>query len=190
MITPAVENIHRVQVEFKGSHDAEIAGPAAERPEEVLVFRGACDHEVPVGSHHVSGPEVVARQPVLPGEVADAAAQSEPRNACRSDDAARGGQTEDTCCVIEVRPRRTRFGPCCSIRRIHSHSPAAREVDDEAAVAGPEPGRAVAPAAQGQVQGCITCEIDAAITSATCETRRMAAGRLSIIPLKTARASS
>src|SRR5712664_3461682 len=91
---PAVDVLDRVEPELKRRNDAEVAAPAADRPEKVFVLLLASDHEFPVCRYHVGGYQVVAGESVPTRQVADATAKSEPADSCGRDDAARGGEAK------------------------------------------------------------------------------------------------
>ena len=113
----------------------------------------ARDVEAAVGGHHVRGEKVVAGQTEAPGEVADAAAQSQPANPGRGNDAARGGQTERVSCGVQVAPGGAALDAGGLSLRVDADAPHCREVDDQRVVRRTEARHAVGPAAyrDGQV---------------------------------------
>jgi hypothetical protein len=179
-----------VQLEFQGGHHAEIASAATQAPEDILVLTGAGGDKIPVRCDHIGGEEVVDREPERPCQVADATPQGEARDAGGRDDAARRRQAESVGGVIEV-------PPCCAgvstgslTSRVHMHCAHRRRVDDQSAIVGPESGRAMRAVANGQIQSVVAGEVHAGYDVGRCSARSTARGRLSNIPLWTARASS
>src|SRR3972149_12001137 len=83
-----------MQSELEGRDDTEVASAPAYAPEEVRVLVGAGRDEGSVGRHHVRGNQVVAREPVLAGEVADAPAEREAGDAGGGDDATGGREAK------------------------------------------------------------------------------------------------
>ena len=90
--------------------DAEVAAAAAERPEQVLVLRFAGRDRLPVGGDHLRRDQVVAREADAPRQVADAAAEGEPADAGRGDDAAGRREAVRVGRVVEVAPRGAALG--------------------------------------------------------------------------------
>lgn len=95
---------HRMQLELEGRHNAEIAATAAQRPEQVGVLRGTRGAHPSVGGDHLGRQQVVDAQPILAGQVADAAAQRQPAHPGGGHDAAGRGQAEQVGGVVDVAP--------------------------------------------------------------------------------------
>ena len=66
-----------MELEYKRGDDAEIATPAAQRPEQVGVVVLAGDDEAAVGQHDVGLDQIVDGQAVFAGEITVAAAQGQ-----------------------------------------------------------------------------------------------------------------
>ena len=121
---------------FEGRDDAEVPPTAAHPPEEIRVLGGAGGQEAPIRSDEIDGEEIITREPVFPGQPAQAPAQREARDARRGVRAAGGGQTKRLGFVIEFAPcdpafrtgrpsrgsTRTLFIPDKSIMRPPSHT--------------------------------------------------------------------
>ena len=140
-------------------HDAEVAAPAPQPPEEILVLAFARGEELPVRGDHVGRDQIVDRQPEPAGQVADASSQRETGDARGRDDPAGRRETEGVRCVVEVAPRRAGIGTSGLVPRIHAHRAHLRHVDDEAAVVRPESGSAVPAAAHGQIEPVLAGEV-------------------------------
>ena len=135
-----------VEAELERGDDAEVAAAAAQRPEQVRVLVLARADPLAARQHDLRADEVVDRQAVLAGEVAEAAAEREPADAGGRDDPAGGGEPVLVRGAVDLAPG----APAAD-----AHGPRARvdvdpadrgEVDHEAVVDGAEPG-AVVPAA-------------------------------------------
>jgi hypothetical protein len=77
-----------MQTKLESRRHAEVAAPAAESPEEFRILLGGRLDHGPVRRDYLGTDQVVARQAVLGGQVADAAAEREPADAGRAHDAA------------------------------------------------------------------------------------------------------
>jgi hypothetical protein len=135
-----------VQPEREGGHDAEVAAAAAQRPEQVGVLIGVRADLPAVGQHDLRLEQVVDREAEASREVAEPAAEREAADACAADDAARRGQPVLAGRVVDLAPeaaaadaRRPRDGIDLDVLQ-------PRQVDHDAAVAGPQPGAVVAAA--------------------------------------------
>src|SRR5262249_58499895 len=91
-----------MQAILESRGDAEVAAASAEGPQQLGVLVGARVYDRPVGRDELCPDQVVARQPVLSGQVADAAAEGEARDAGRADDAARRHESEGLGRRVEV----------------------------------------------------------------------------------------
>ena len=103
-----------MQLEEEGGHHAEVAAAAAQRPEEIGVFRLAGRDEAAVGQHDVGLEQIVDGQPELAGEMTDAAAEGDAADPGGGDDAAGGAQTEGVGGMVQIAQLapRLRHGPC------------------------------------------------------------------------------
>ena len=186
------ERPDRVQLEVNGGDDAEVAAAAAEPPEQVGVLGGRRLHDRAVGGDHLGLDEVVAGEAELALEPAAAAAEREPGDAGvghapagdREPVLLRGG--------VELAPveaglgahraRRRRRPRCAFMPRMSIISAV---VDHRRA------GDAVAAAVDRERQGLRRGRSSPRPRRRRCSrTPRSAPGRRSIMPLKTARASS
>ena len=131
-------------------HDAEVATPAPQRPEEILVLTLARGEELPIRRDHVGRDEIVDRQSKPAGEVADATSQREAGDARGGDDPAGRRQAKGVRRVVEVAPGRSGIGMSRLAPRIHAHRAHLRHVDDQAPVVRPESGSTVPAAAHRQ----------------------------------------
>ena len=141
-----------MQAELERRDDAEVPAAAAERPEEIVVLCLARDERLPVGRDDLGREEVVAREAEAPRQVANAAAQREPADAGRGDDATGRRETVGARRVVEHAPRgaslgarRLRFGIDLNVRH-------AGQVDHDRVVGSAEAGDAVATPAHGEVE--------------------------------------
>ena len=94
-----------VQVVFERRGNAEISATAANGPEEIAMFIGAGAHHAPIGQHELCRTQIVERESVLRHQPSEAAAKREPRDACRSDDAAGRRQAMDLRLAIQFLPQ-------------------------------------------------------------------------------------
>ena len=95
---------HGMQPVLEAGHDAEVAATPLQGPEEVGVLVRACTHELPFGGHHFACDEVVAAQPVLAHEPAEAATDREPSDAGMGHDASGRGATVSLRCGVDLAP--------------------------------------------------------------------------------------
>ena len=136
--------------------------PPRSAPEQLGVLVVARVHQAPVGGDDVGGDEVVAGQPVLAHEPADAAAEREPGDPGRRDEPAGHGEPEGLRLVVEVAPRRAALGGGGAPLRVDAHGGHAGQVDDDAAVDGGEAGERVPAAAHGDEEVLAAGEVDRA----------------------------
>ena len=131
---------------------AEVTAAATKCPEEVGVLALVGADDAPVRGHDRCGEQVVERQAVDADQVADAAAEREPRDARVAEGAARRRQTVPLAHRVEVLPERAaaaRRRPCV---RIDIDLADQAEVDDQASVADAVARDAVSTAANGDGQ--------------------------------------
>jgi hypothetical protein len=142
-----------------GGH-AEVAAAAADRPEQVGIGLGVDADEFAVGGDQLGGEQVVDRQAVLADQVADAAGEGDPADADRAGVAEPGRQ------AVGVRgggvlPRgQARLGPGGAALWVDVQRTQVRQVEDDAPVADAVAGRAVAAAADGELQPGLARERD------------------------------
>ncbi len=141
-----------VEPELEAGDDAEVAAAAAQRPEQVGVLGLAGGDGPPVGEDDVGREQVVAGEPVLPAQPADAAAEREAGDAGVGDDPARGRQPVELRLAVELAPQDAGLGADRARRRIDADPLHRREVDDQPAVADGRAGDVVAAAADGDFE--------------------------------------
>ena len=135
-----------MQAELEPRGDAEVAAPAPKRPEQLAVVVRARPDHAPVGRDDLGAEQVVARQSVLRGQVADSAAERETGHTRRTHHATRSDEAEGLRRRVEVEPGGAAFGPGGPGLAIHVDATHQREVDHEPAVEHAVPGRVVAAA--------------------------------------------
>src|SRR5439155_21324206 len=113
-----------------------------------------------VGGDALGRQEVVAREAVLAGEIAGAAAEGQPRDPGGADDAAGRGEPVAVGCFVEHGPRAAAAGPGRPGVGVDDDRLQRAEVDDDAAVVRAEPGSAVAATAHRQVQPFVAGHAD------------------------------
>ncbi len=152
----------RMQRELQLGDHAEVPATAPQCPEQVSVLVFAGPHQLTFGGHHFGGQQVVASQSVLADKVPDAAAQREPADPGRGNQAARGGQAVRLGLVVELPPGRAALRECPPAARVHAHRRHRRKIEHDTAVAGGEPGNAVRAAADRHRQPFTAGELDPA----------------------------
>jgi hypothetical protein len=141
-------------------HDADVAAPAADRPEQVRLVAGVDAPQPAVGRDDVRGEQVVDRQAVLPDEVADPAAGRDPADADGAGVAEADRETVGIGGGRDVDGRRAGLGPGRPRRRVDLDLVHVAEVDDDAAVGSAMAGAAVAAAPDGELEARLAGEID------------------------------
>ena len=144
----------------KRGDDPEVPAPAAQTPEELRVLVLAGVDEPAVGGHEVGRDEVVAGQAVLAHQPADPAAEREPGDAGRRDEATGHRQPEGLRLVVELSPGRAALGDDALGVRVDPDALHRRQVDDDPAVGGGEPGQAVSTTANGDLELLAARELD------------------------------
>ena len=147
-----------VQAELELGDDPEVASAPTYAPEQVGVLGLAGPDEFAGRGDEIDRYELIDRQPVLPHEPADAAAEGEPRKARRGDDARGDGQAMRLRRAIEIAETnarlgtgRTRFG--VDVDGVHQ-----AEIDDDAVVAHRQAREAVTSTADGDRQARLVAE--------------------------------
>src|SRR5689334_18850830 len=100
-----------MKAEFQRRYHSEIATPALDRPEQILVFDSTCGEEPAVGGDDVGREQVVASQTIAPAQIPETAAQGQPGDASSGDDSSGCRQTKNMCCMIEIAPRASPLRP-------------------------------------------------------------------------------
>ena len=188
---PPEHGPHRVQAVLERGDHADVGAAAAHRPEEVGMLGGAGRAQLPVGGDDVDGHHVVARQPVLAVEPADAAAKGQARDAGGRDVAGRRGEAERPGTRGRARPAsgRARRGP-----PVAAHPPG-RPSSGTGRSSGHRrtptcPRRCGRRPSRTRSSPCARAKSTHATTSAAAAQRTISAGRWSIIALKMCRAAS
>ena len=179
-----------VAAERERGDDAEVPAAAAQRPEQVRMGVLARGHERAVGEHHVRGEQVIDGQAETARQVADPPAQGqpghpgggqEPRRRRHPERHRSRGPHPPTC----IRRPRARCAPAADrvLRSSDKSITSAPSATPSPAALCPPPRTAISPP-------WLRANRTHAITSAASRHRTIAAGRLSIMALYTARASS
>ena len=142
----------RVQGEFEGGDDAEIAATPADRPEQVGIVVGIDMQAGAVGGDEVGREQVVDGHAVQAAEPAEAAAQGQAGHPGGGVDAQRGGQAIRLRFMVEVAQGGAAFDPGAAPRRVDAHRAHGRQVDHQAIVGQRAAGDVVAAAAHRQRQ--------------------------------------
>ena len=180
----------RVGAELERRDDAEIAAPTAQRPEQVGVLVGARVYLRAVGEDHVGPEQAVDREAEAPRQVADAAAERQPADAGRRDDPRRRRAAVFRRRLVDIGPGAAAADADGVGVRIDHDLAHPGQVDDDPVVDDAEAAAVVSAAAHGDRRVVGAREGDGAPTSSALEQRTITAGRRSIMPLWTARASS
>ena len=181
----------RMELERERGRDAEVAAAAVQRPEQVRVLVRAGGDPRPVGGHQLDRDEVVAGEAVLALQPARPAAEREPGDAGGRHPPAGGREPVLLRGAVELGPRAAGSdarGARLGIDLDLVHRP---HVDHEAAVVQRHARDRVAARPHGDLQIPVAAEAqrrDHVLRPSG--TARSAPGRLSIIELKTVRASS
>ena len=142
----------RVQAELEGGRDPEVGPGAAQAPEQLRLGAGVGPDPLALGRDQLHRDQVVEGQPVPAGQPPDPAAEGQPTDAGVGDVPGRAGQPIRLGPPVELpeqgAPGR-RGHPALGVDHDPGHR---RQVDHDAAVAGREPGVAVAAAAHGDQQ--------------------------------------
>ena len=183
----------RVEAVRERRDDAEVAAAAADRPEQVCIvavaFAGSADR--PVGGDDLGGDEIVDGEPVLPAQPTEAARERQAGDTRLADDADRRRETVLLRGAVEVAERgapahrresraRDRSRPTASGRG-RARSPPSIV---------PKPATLCPPPRTARGSPCSRAKRTIAWTSAVLVQRATSAGRASMMPFQTARASS
>src|SRR5690606_12730990 len=104
---PPDDLVYRVKLEEEGRDDTEVAAAAPQRPEQIRVLALTRGHEAAVSKYDVGLQQVIDREPVLPGQVAQATSQRQPANAGRRDEAGGRRQPESVGSMVDLAPSRS-----------------------------------------------------------------------------------
>ena len=115
-----------------------------------------------VGQHDVGGQQAVHGEAEPARQVADPAAERQAGHAGGPDEPGRGRHAELHGRVVDVSPGAAGIGADGAPGRVDGRAAQQRQVDDQGAVGDPEPGAAVAAAADGDLRAVAAGEPDAA----------------------------
>jgi hypothetical protein len=141
-----------MQPELELGDHAEVAAAAAQRPVQVGMRMPAGPDHVARGRHHLERDDVVAGQPVLPGEPAHPAAERQATDAGVRDVARRGGQAVLLRRAVERAEQRAALHPGPLSHRVDPYRAHRAEVDHQPVVGYGEAERAVPAAADSDLQ--------------------------------------
>ncbi len=149
-----------MQPEEERRHDAEVAAAASQRPEEIRVLVGAGGDEAAVREDDIRREQVIDGQPVLAGQVPDAAAERQAADAGAGHGSRRDRQPEGVGGVVHVGPGGAALDARRAGDRVDAHALHAPEVEHEAAVYAGEAGAVVAAAANRELHAVLAGEGD------------------------------
>src|SRR6476660_739753 len=86
--------IHRTSAKEKGSDNSEVAAPAADRPEQVIIFLSAGGFKTAIGQHDVNLQQIIQTQTIFPRQIASSSTEREPSNSRGGNDAGWNSQSE------------------------------------------------------------------------------------------------
>src|SRR5581483_5752449 len=138
---------YRVQLVLQRRNNAEVAAAAAQRPEQVLVFRRAGGEQRAVGGDYVGGDQVVAGEAVLPCEPSQTAPQGKTGDSGAGDHAHGCSQPKSLRLPIKFPEMDAGFGAHAGDSGIYANTFHQGKVDHQTVVADALPGDAVPPAA-------------------------------------------
>ena len=147
-----------MQGKLEAGHHAEIAAPAAQRPEQVGVGAGAGPQQPPIRRHHVHGQQVVDAEAMARAQPADPARQGEAGDAGVGDQAAGGGEAERLGVAVDVAPGGAALDPGAAPFGVDPHGAHQRQVEHQPAVAHGVARDIVAAATDGHRQAMVAGE--------------------------------
>lgn len=130
----SVRRADGLQSELQRGDSPEVAAAAAQRPQQVRMLVLADADEVTVGRDGLRAYEVIAGEPVRTVEMAESAAQDEPRDADARDDRPRCGQSDLARGAVDIRPGRPASDPRHPARGVHLDGAHGRQVDHQPTV--------------------------------------------------------
>ena len=188
---PAHDVGERVQPVREGRGDAEVPAAAAQRPEQIGVRVGVDLEHLAVGRDELDREQVVRGQSVLRHQPAEAAAEGQPGDPGRRDGAARDGEPVRARGVVQLAPEHAALGPHGRLLGVDLDALHLGEVDHHAAVRDRAAGDVVAAAADRHLEtGRAPRARARRRRRLVVRQRTISAGRRSMRPLWTARASS
>src|SRR5580704_10164325 len=140
---------HTMELELERGHDAEVPAAAAHRPEQIAILDGVRMKDARISNDDFHPRDVVASEAQLWRERALAAAERISGDADRWARAERYRHRESIRHLIEFARQHPRLKPHRGASRIDRDALHQRQIDHEAAVAGPVTREAMASAANG-----------------------------------------
>lgn len=137
---------------IEAGDDAEVAATAPQAPEQIRVLVFAGMHQPAVGGHHVHAGHVVRGPAPTPGQIAEAAAQGQARNAGGRDETEHGREAVQLGLAIQVAesaPRPGMSDPAVAIDPDPAHR---RQVEQQRAVRHGQSGDVVTSALDAEQQ--------------------------------------
>ena len=149
-----------MQPEDELGHDAEVAATAAERPEEVIVIGTGGATHLSVSGHDLDFFKIVHRPAEPARQVAEAAAERQPRHAGRGDEAKSAGQAVHLRSLIDIAQRAARADPRQARLDIHLDGAHTGHVEGDAAIGQCQARDVVSPALDGEYELVVADEGD------------------------------
>src|SRR6266487_5141625 len=141
-----------MQLELQSRRHTEVAPGAAEAPQQLgIPIRACADHRA-IGSNDLGTDEIVAGEAVLSGEMADSAAEGQPGDPGRANDAPGCNEPEALGHRVEIEPPRTAIGAGGPGVAVDVHPAHQRKIDHYAALADAVSGGVVPTSAHGDLQ--------------------------------------
>src|SRR6266478_7720228 len=122
-------------LELERGDNAEISTSAAERPEEIVVFRSAGSEHFSVGCDHLRRQQIVDRHPVFTNQPANTTSESQATNTSLGHDATGDSKPEDMRFSINIPKSRTTLYSNSAGRIIHENGSHSGQVDYQTVVA-------------------------------------------------------
>src|ERR1700675_4447229 len=151
--------VHRTSAKEKGSDNSEVAAPAADRPEQVLIRLSAGGHETAIRQHDVNFQQVIQTQTIFPRQIPGSSAEREPGNSGGGNDTSRDSQSEALSRMVEICLSAACLGPHRLVDRIDSDPFHRRKVNHHAVITDAESSAVVASAANGDRETLLAREI-------------------------------
>ena len=145
---------------FECRGDTEVAAAAAEAPEQIGVLGRACSEQPAVRGDDVRREKVVARQPVLAAQLAEAAAERQSADAGIAVDTHCRGKAKRLGRRVELAENEACFGAGGAPLRVDLNAFHAGQIDHQPALAHGAAGDVVAAAAHGDQQAVVASKVD------------------------------
>ena len=154
------QGAHRVEAELEGRDHPEVPAAAAQAPEQIGVLALGGGEGAAVRGDHARREEVVRGQAVPGHQPAEPAAQRQPGDAGRRDDAAGDGEAVELRLAVQLAPAHARLHARRTGGRVDVDALQWREVDRDAALADAPAGDAVTAPANRDLQARLAGEVD------------------------------